>query len=121
MSDSKKTIYTDELENTVKQLTHRNNELENENIKLRQIIKDNDMEEDLGMESFLSDEEMICINEIRKLKLISDSGAFSQEDAKTLDILYKNLRLIRGLDTTKKSKSPKKVSKAEIFKVIEGK
>lgn len=99
-----------------------NKQIENlsiENQKLKKALQDNDIEIE-GIKSELSDEELICVNEIKKLKHLSDIGSFTQEEAKTLDILYKNLRLIRGLHNhlEGKSKSNSKIQTSELFKIV---
>lgn len=109
-----------EIETEVSILTTTINELKLENSRLKQIIVDNELEEELGEIELKSDEELICINEISKLKELSDKALFTQEDAKTLDILYKNLRLIRGQSTQKSKSTKKKVSTAELFKIVQG-
>jgi len=108
-----------ELDFELTSLRNKISKLETENYKLHQILRENDIEFG-NASSPLSDEENICINEIRKLKLLSDQGQFTQEEAKTLDILYKNLRLIRGLSvgTEVKSKKNKSVPTAELFKIV---
>ena len=105
-----------ESEFELKALKKRILELEREVAKLVEIIKANDLEDEIDNIDHTSDEEFICINEIHKLKDLSDKGLFTQEEAKTLDILYKNLRMIRGLSSDK----PKgKVKEADIGKLLE--
>jgi hypothetical protein len=94
-TDSKEIIDI-EREAQVKAYQSKIAELEKEIVKLMQVIKDNDLEDEISDVTYMSDEEIICVNEIRKLKELSDVGSFTQEEAKTLDILYKNLRMIRG-------------------------
>ena len=84
-----------------------------------QFLVDNDLDEDIEID-IISDEEAICINEIRKLKQLSDNGSFGKNEAIVLDLLYKNLRMIRGASPDKVKKSSKKVDKAELFKIVEG-
>ena len=94
--------------------------LQDENDKLKRIIKENDIE-DVDSEVVISDEEYICVNEIKKLKKLSELGSFTQEEAKTLDILYKNLRMIRGMSEDTNKKRNKKVDVKELFKIVEDK
>jgi len=103
-------------------LKKRIQQLEEENHKLKQILKDNDLEEEIeGLTQTVTDEEFICVNEIRKLKELSEKGLFTENEAKVLDILYKNLRAIRGQSPVdKSSKSNKKADVAELFKIVEG-
>lgn len=101
-------------------LRKRIQELESENTNLKKVLKDNDLEQEL--EAFttpLLDEEFICVNEISKLKILSEKGLFTENEAKILDILYKNLRAIRGQTPTEKSKSKKKPDIAELFRIVQ--
>jgi len=107
-----------ELEMEIKALRKYINDLEVDNTKLKQIIKDNDLEEDLGI-VIVSNEEVICVNEIRRLKQLSDNGLFGKEEATILDLLYKNLRMIRGQSIDKTNKKSKKIDKAELFKIVD--
>ena len=86
-------------------------ELEKEVVKLQTIIRDNDIDiEDIPD---MSDEELICRQQISKLKEISDSGiTFSKEDAQIFDTLVKDLRLILTGGST--SRKVKRKSKAEV-------
>lgn len=71
----------------------------------------------------LSDEESICISEIHKLRKLSDTRGLQNDEVKNLDILVKNLRIIRGqsVETSgKKNKLGKKDTK-ELLSIISGK
>jgi hypothetical protein len=94
--------------------------VETENARLTQIIKDNDLDEELGIDAFISNEEHICVKEISRLKELSDKALFTQEDAKTLDILYKTLSSIRGKAPVKEKKT-KAADITELFKIVEEK
>lgn len=107
-----------ELEIEIAALRKRLKKFEDENYKLRRILQENEIEEAEGL--VISDEEFICINEIRKLKELSQVGSFGREEAQVLDILYKNLRQIRNLSDDKLSKSKKKPNVAELFKIVDG-
>lgn len=106
----------------VKALNKKINELQDYVKRLESIIKENELEDELGKEIAMSDEEYICVNEIANLKMLSENGQFTEQDAKTLDILHKNLRMIRGqsVDENKK-RNKKKLNKAELFKIVESK
>lgn len=43
----------------------------------------------------LTDEEMICLEQIEKLKLISQNRELSLDEVKKLDLLHKNLKMTR--------------------------
>ena len=47
----------------------------------------------------ISDEEAICVEQIRKLKESSGKRQLSTDEVKKLDILHKNLKLARGEGT----------------------
>ena len=68
-------------------------ELEMELAKAHSILRDNDLEEETAK---VSDEEVICVSEIHKLRVASDNGILTLEDVKVLDLLVKNLLAIRG-------------------------
>tara|TARA_R100001086_G_scaffold215289_1_gene131428 strand:+ start:1583 stop:1948 length:366 start_codon:yes stop_codon:yes gene_type:complete len=109
-----------ELQFEIKALRDKIKTLEEENINLRKVVEANDLTDELD-ELTISDEEYICVQEIKKLKELSDNKAFTGDDAKTLDILYKNLRMIRGLtvDNLNKKRKPKKTDTAQLFKIVE--
>lgn len=94
--------------------------LKEENLKLKKIVSENELDEEIDKELIMSDEESICVNEIKKLKKLSDLGGLSHEDVKTLDILHKNLRMIRGQSVDAPKKSKKKASVQDLFKIVEG-
>ena len=121
-SDSNKSLLGMEATFEITALKKRIQELESENSKLKGILKDNDLEDEIkDLTETLSDEEFICVNEIRKLKELSEKGLFTEQEAKVLDILYKNLRAIRGQSPIEKSsKNTKKPNVAELFKIVEG-
>ena len=68
--------------------------------------------------STIDDVEAICVKGIKDLKIIADTSGLTQEEAKTLDLLHKNLRLARNLE--QKEAKGKKKSVDELLKVIEG-
>lgn len=118
--DSNRTL---ELETAfeIKSLRKKIQELETENEKLLKVLQDNDLlEEVANVKQKMSDEEYICINELRKLKELSETSFLEEEDVRKLDILYKNLRAIRGMSPVEKNKSNKKADVAELFKIVEG-
>jgi hypothetical protein len=102
----------------IKALTERINELEAELNKAKVLLRNEGI--DLS-EYTLSPEESICVNEILKLKRLSDTGQFTKDEAQILDILYKNLRLIRGQSVPQDSlKKKQKIDTDELFKIVQG-
>lgn len=96
-------------------------ELESENQKMKQVILDNELEEEIEGLSSISEEEYICVKGIGHLKKLFENGSFTKDDTQQLDILIKNLRMIRG-QSSKKSKSKKLKSEdvAELFSIVKG-
>lgn len=92
-------------------------ELELELSKAHSLLQDNDLFEDLAP---TSDEEVICVNEIHKLRVASDNGILTLEDVKILDLLVKNLLAIRGKPLEEK-KDRKKGAKsvAELLSIVD--
>lgn len=107
-----------ELEFENKVLRSKINELESELVKFKKIIKDNDLDGEFEPEDLMSDEEFVCVNEIKKLKQLSEQSGLTKDDVQSLDILHKNLRMIRGMKPEKKNK--KKANISELFKIVEG-
>jgi hypothetical protein len=72
----------------------------------------------ITQEAHVTNIEFICQKGIDNLKKILQSGTFTQDEAKTLDILHKNLRMARGkLD--KKETPGQKATEAELLKIVE--
>lgn len=93
-------------------------ELEIELNRANSLLKENDLLED---KVIVSDEEVICVNEIKKLRIASDNGILTFEDVKTLDLLVKNLLAIRGKPIEEK-KTKKRGAKtvAELLSIVDG-
>lgn len=69
--------------------------------KYKALLQENEI--DIEESPTMSNEELICISEIAKLKDISDKAGLMIEDVKILEILVKTLLSIRG-----KSPEPEK-------------
>jgi len=105
----------------IKSLRKRIQELEVENTKLKKVLTDNDLADEIANIPEISDEEFICVNEIKKLRTLSETGFLEEAEVKMLDILHKNLRAIRGMSPMdKESKKLKKADVKELFKIVEG-
>lgn len=114
----------EELLMTIQALRNEISKLEKDILFLKKALVDNDVQlEDQSI--LMSNEEYICINEISKLKKLSEGGNhnFSKDDAQILDTLYKNLRAIRGMsdDKSLKGKKGKPINPSELFKIVENK
>lgn len=104
-----------EKEFEIKVLRDELKKLENENSKLRLLNKELGGDADV---SSISDEEIICIEQITKLKELSDIGELSNDDIKKFDLLVKNLKLIRGELKRGKKSGLKKMSNADLIKEL---
>lgn len=114
----KKTDYSDS-EFEIKSLNKKILELESQVQHMKQIIIDNDLEEEIENVDFMSEEEYICIKGINHLKKLYENGTFQKDDTQQLDILIKNLRLIRGHTTSKKGgKKLKTEDVGELFSIV---
>jgi hypothetical protein len=81
-------------------LSSKNNEiyiLKQDNIILKQKIEQ--LESFLASQNVITNEELICIEQIGVLKSKSTSRELSLDEVKRLDILIKNLRLIKNQST----------------------
>jgi hypothetical protein len=109
-----------ELQIELEALRKEINKLKEENDQLKQIIVENDLEDQIGEVSFKSPEQKICEDGIKHLATLFENGTFDKNDAANFDILHKNLRLIRGQSVDTKSKKTKKADVKELLKIVEG-
>lgn len=97
-------------------------QLESENQKMKQVILDNELEDEIDGLDAISEEEYICVKGIGHLKKLFENGNFTKDDTQQLDILIKNLRMIRGQNSKKaKGKKLKTEDVAELFSIVKGK
>lgn len=68
----------------------------------------------------MTDVEYICIEEIKKLKRLSDTRGLDDVEVKNLDLLHKNLRMIRNQPVEKKTLKAKVSSVEDLLKIVEG-
>lgn len=61
----------------------------------------------------ITDEEIICVQQIAKLRAEASERDLSKDEVQKFDILHKNLKLARGEDTRVKSKSRASKATAE--------
>ena len=106
-----------EFEEELKALKERISAVEAENGKLKDVIIENDLQDELEGINFTSVEEQICIDGIRYISTLVRDQNFDEKDIKTFDILLKNLRQIRG-KTDSMVKPTKKESTAELLKIV---
>jgi len=103
------------VENSSKDVKQEFEDLRKENLELKKTLWEYGIEE----VSHISDEEFICLSEINKLKKISENDNLSEQEVRMFDLLNKNLRIIRG-QTEKKAPKGKKMSKADLLKIVDG-
>ena len=94
-------------------------ELESENAKLKEVIINNELEEEIEGVDFTSIEERICMDGIKDIAEKVRTHQYDKNDISSFDILYKILRTIRGQSTPDYKKS-KKVDIKDALKVVEG-
>jgi len=81
-------------------LSDKNNEiyqLKQENILLKQKVEQ--LESFISIQSIITNEELICTEQIAALRTRSANRELSLDEVKRLDILIKNLRLIKNQST----------------------
>jgi predicted RNase H-like nuclease (RuvC/YqgF family) len=72
--------------------------------------------------NIISDEEVICVEQIAKLRQESAKRHLSTDEVKKLDILHKNLKMARGEGSRVNNRSlAKKLSAEELTAVAKGK
>jgi len=108
----------DILGNELQALQDRISALETENGKLKVVIVDNELEEELEGIDCTSIEEQICINGIRHIASLVKDQSYDDKDIKNFDTLLKALRMIRGLAIPKEKKT--KFNLNEALKIVEG-
>lgn len=111
-------IKAQELENFNKsqfdlivKLKKENEDLKNKLENLENILK--------GGVHKISSEELICMEQIENLKKISAKRELTLEEVKKLDLLVKNLRLIREQSTQVIDVSTEEISDDELIKIVE--
>ena len=107
LSDMEKDFVIEELRKSVKELSRKVSEYE-------KTLQSYDIDEI----ELISDIEYICVEEIKKLKVLSDAGGLTDVDVKNLDVLHKNLRQVRGQDVSKKKPKTKETSVAELLSIV---
>lgn len=107
-----------ELLQEIERLRNINTKLEEQNTNLISVIKENGLEEELGIEKIISIEEQICIDGINHLAKLFKAGNFTDTDAKTFDTLHKNLRMIQNkpVDESKRKNKPADVK--ELLSIV---
>lgn len=93
-----------------------------ENLQLRkELARYEKMMEEYDLEGLdhMSDVEYICVEEIKKLRALSDAKGLDEVEVKNLDILHKNLRQVRSKDKDKVKKKEKEMSTSELLSIVQ--
>ena len=120
--DNETEFEIDDAEFEIKRLKKQILELESINQRMKVVIVDNELEDEIEGIDSMSEEEYICVKGIGHLKKLYENGTFGKDDTQQLDILIKNLRLIRGQSTrSTKGKKLKTDDIGELFSIVKGK
>jgi hypothetical protein len=106
-----------EFEAELKALKERISAVEAENGKLKDIIIENDLQDELEGINFTSVEEQICMDGIRYIATLVRDQDFNDKDVKSFETLLKCLRTIRGKGEAL-VKTTKKESTADLLKIV---
>jgi len=96
MDDDSDNIINMEAEFELATLRNEIEKLKGEVTKYKILLNEID---DEANADFVTDVEMTCVVEIRKLKTASEKRVLSTDEVKKLDILHKNLKIARGEGT----------------------
>lgn len=97
-----------ELELELKASKDKITELENKVSILKQIILENDLEEDIPSDiDTISLEERICIDGINHIAELVNSHQYDDKDIRNFDTLFKIFRTIRGKSVPSEGKNKK--------------
>lgn len=112
-----------EAEFEVKALQKKIAEQKSEIDRLMQVIRDNDLEDEIGEATEMSDAEYICIKGLEHLRKVYEAGTFEKDDTQQVKILVESLRTVRGQSTGdgKKSKSIKTNDVGKLLDIAKGK
>ena len=103
----------------IKALKDRISEVEAENSKLKEVIVQNDLQDEIEDIDCTSLEEQLCVNGIRYIAAKVRDQDFDDKDVKSFQTLYSVLQNIRGNKGLGTTKSNKKVSTADLLRIVE--
>ena len=92
--------------------------LEAENSRLREVVKDNGLEDEIDDIDCRSIEEKICVDGIRYIASLVESHDQTKDDIINFNTLYNILRSIKGKKGTDKKKPKGEVG--DLLKILEG-
>lgn len=115
MDEFKKMEESFEIQALQKKISQQKAEIE----KLRQVIKENDLEDEIENIVEISDAEFICIKGLEHFKKLYENGTFEKGDTQQVEILAKTLRMVRGQEVSSNKKSGKTTTNnlGELFKL----
>lgn len=92
--------------------------LRNEVVKYKILLNEIDSDANPDM---VTDEESICVEQIRKLKESSGKRQLSTDEVKRLDLLHKNLKMSRGEGTRVGAKNQAgKMTPKQLAEIVKG-
>ena len=115
MDDFKDMEESFEIKALQKKISEQKAEIE----KLRQVIKENDLEDEIEDASEVSDAEFICIKGLEHLKKLYEIGTFTKDETQQVKTLVETLKSIRGETSNSKKKPKIKTDNIEeLFKMV---
>lgn len=102
----------------LKNMREKIQKLEAENNRLKEVVKDNDLEDEIEGIDCTSIEELICLNGINHIAALVEGGDFHKDDITNFNTLFNILRSIKGKSMTSKKKPKGEVG--DLLKIVEG-
>lgn len=117
MEKSSSSISEMEKDTIIEFLRKENSKLNEELIKMKKILQEYELDD---VEVKVTDTELICLQQIKKLKDLSNNVILNKDEVSALDTLYKNLRICTGELVTKDKevKKIKKMSNKDLLKLV---
>ena len=102
----------------LKNMREKIQKLEAENNRLKEVVKDNDLQDEIEGIDCTSLEELICLNGINHIATLVESGDFHKDDIVNFNTLFNILRSIKGKSMTSKKKPKGEIG--DLLKMIKG-
>lgn len=119
MSDNKKKDLYKDLEKELKVLKERISQIEIENIRLKEVIKANDLADEIPEVDLVSVEEKLCIDGINHIADLVRTHQYDDKDVKSFETLFKVLRTIRNQSVPDSTNKRSKTNVKELLKIVE--
>ncbi len=110
--------FAQDAELELKNMREKIQKLEAENNRLKEVIKDNDLQAEIEDIDCTSLEELICLNGINHIATLVESGDFHKDDITNFNTLFNILRSIKGKSMTSKKKPKGEIG--DLLKMIKG-